>query len=179
MLCSLVVMAEDWKPEEYRDKARFLAAFPNFVEWPEDAFPSASAPLFICVFGDFSFGSSLAELTRGVVVRQRRLEVRWTRKEQELRSCHIVFVSRSEGRRYGQILKSLQGASVLTVGETSGFISNGGGIEFAFESDKLQFAVNMIAAEDARLKISSNMLALARHVVRPEAEKNFSLGLRN
>ncbi len=165
-------LAQGTVDSEYRSKANFLAAFPNFIEWPAEAFPSERAPLVLCVFGNFSFGTALAELTRGASIRGRKVEVRWQHKEQELRSCQILFVSRSEEKRYGQILKTIQGASVLTVGETPNFLANGGVIEFVVEETKLQFEVNLGAAQDARLRISSNMLALARHVVtRIEAAK--------
>lgn len=158
---------------EYQAKASFLAAFPKFVEWPPDAFSAEQSPLLLCVFGDFSFGTSLAQATRGTSIRGRRVEVRWTRKEQDLRACHILFVSRSEGKRYGSIFKSIQGANVLTVGETSDFLASGGAIDFLIAEDKLQFEVNMGAASDAHLRISSNMLALARHVItRTEAAKS-------
>jgi YfiR/HmsC-like len=157
--------AQDTGGAEYRAKATFLAAFPNFVEWPANAFPSEEAPLLICVYGHFSFGTSLAEMTRGASIRGRRVEVKWTRKEQELRTCQILFVSQSEENQYGKIFKAIQGASVLTVGETPDFLGSGGAIDFSFEQDKLQFEVNIGAANDAHLRISSNMLALARHVI--------------
>jgi YfiR/HmsC-like len=158
---------------EYQAKASFLAAFPKFVEWPPDAFSAEQSPLLLCVFGDFSFGTSLAEATRGTSIRGRHVEVRWARKEQDLRACHILFVSRSEGKRYGSIFKSIQGANVLTVGETSDFLASGGAIDFLIAEDKLQFEVNIGAASDAHLRISSNMLALARHVIsRTEAAKS-------
>jgi hypothetical protein len=159
--------------DEYRAKAAFLAAFPNFVEWPSDAFPSQEAPLFLCVFGDFSFGTSLAEKTRGTLIHGRRVEVRWARKEQDLRTCQILFVSRSEAKRYQRIFKAVEGASVLTVGETPGFLASGGAIDFLVEQDRLQFEVNVGAATDAHLRISANMLALARHVItRTESTKS-------
>ncbi|HXJ07780.1 MAG TPA: YfiR family protein [Candidatus Acidoferrum sp.] len=165
--------AQPTNANEYREKAAFLAAFPNFVEWPADAFPSAQAPVYICVFGDFSFGTSLAELTRGVLIHGRRVEIRWVRQEQALRTCHILFVSRSEGKRYAKIFKVIQGANVLTVGETSDFMASGGAIDFLIEEDRLQFEVNIRAANDAHLRISSNMLALAHHIVtKMEAARN-------
>lgn len=160
---------------EYRAKAAFLAAFPNFIEWPPDAFPSQQAPIVLCVFGDFSFGTSLAELTRGTSIRGRAVEVRWIRKEQELRSCQILFVSRSEAKRYGKIFKALEGASVLTVGETPDFLASGGAIGFLVEQDRLQFEVSVVAATDAHLRISSNMLALARHVITGTEQKRVGL----
>jgi YfiR/HmsC-like len=178
LLTTLVLPLPAWRGREerlneYQEKASFLAAFPKFVEWPPDAFSAEQSPLLLCVFGDFSFGTSLIMATRGTSIRGRRVEVRWTRKEQDLRACHILFVSRSEGKRYGSIFKSIQGASVLTVGETSDFLASGGAIDFLIAEDKLQFEVNMGAASDAHLRISSNMLALARHVItRAEAAKS-------
>lgn len=165
--------APEERLNEYQAKASFLAAFPKFVEWPPDAFAAEQSPLLLCVFGDFSFGASLAAATRGTSIRGRLVEVRWARKEQDLRACHILFVSRSEGKRYGSIFKSIQGANVLTVGETPDFLASGGAIDFLFTEDKLQFEVNMGAASDAHLRISSNMLALARHVIiRAEGAKS-------
>lgn len=165
--------AREERLNEYQAKASFLAAFPKFVEWPPDAFSAEQSPLLLCVFGDFSFGASLAAATRGISIRGRRVEVRWVRKEQDLRACHILFVSRSEGKRYESIFKSIHGANVLTVGETPDFLASGGAIDFLFAEDKLQFEVNMGAASDAHLRIRSNMLALARHVItRAEAAKS-------
>lgn len=160
-------------PDEYREKANFLVVFPKFVEWPAEAFPSAQAPLLICVFGNFSFGTSLAELTRGALIRGRQVEIRWVRTEQALRTCHILFVSRSESMRYAKIFKAILGASVLTVGETPDFMARGGAIDFLIEEDRLRFAVNIGAANNAHLRISSSMLALAHHVVtKMEAAKS-------
>ena len=164
--------AQQTSVSEYREKANFLTGFPKFVEWPAGAFPSAEAPLLICIFGNFSFGTSLAELTRGALIRRRQVEIRWVRNEQALRTCHILFVSRSEGKRYAKIFKAILGASVLTVGETPDFMASGGAIDFLIEEDR-QFAVNIGAANNAHLRISSSMLALAHHVVtKMEAAKS-------
>ena len=168
--------APEDRADEYRAKATFLAAFPNFVEWPSEAFPSQQAPLLLCVFGDFSFGTSLAERTRGTLIRGRRVEVRWARKEQDLRTCQILFVSRSEAKRYERVFKAVEGASVLTVGETPDFLGNGGAIDFLVEEDRLQFEINVRAATDAHLRISANMLALARHVITRTESTKSSLG---
>jgi YfiR/HmsC-like len=160
----LLCIAQPSTAAEYRSKANFLATFPSFVDWPESAFSSTQAPLLICVRGDFSFGTSLAELARGALSHGRRIEVRWVHKDQELRTCHIAFVSRSESKRYAKLLQALDGAGVLTVGETDDFLAAGGAITFSFERETLQFEVNLVAAENARLKISSRLLALARRV---------------
>ena len=165
--------AQQFGKSQYLAKANFLAAFPKFIDWPSEAFPSPQAPINLCVFGNFNFGTSLAEISRGITIRGRRLEVRWERDQQTLRTCHILFVSHSEEKRYAKILKAIEGASVLTVGETPDFLASGGAIDFLYEEDRLEFEVNIGAAADAHLRISSSMLALARHVVTStDAAKN-------
>lgn len=95
--------------EEYRTKATFLTAFPSFVDWRDEAFTGSAAPFVICVVGDFRFGTSLAEFTRSSASHKRRVEVRWMHKDDELRKCHILFVSSSESKRYAKVLQSVQG----------------------------------------------------------------------
>jgi hypothetical protein len=166
LLCApLPISSQESTAAEYRSKANFLATFPSFVDWPESAFTSVQSPFLICVRGDFSFGTSLAELARRASPHGRRVEVRWVHQDQELRNCHIAFVSRSESKRYTKLLQLLEGIGVLTVGETESFLGAGGAVSFYFEHETLQFEVNLIAADTAHLKISSRLLALARHVV--------------
>jgi hypothetical protein len=160
-------------PLEYRTKAYFIAQFPKFIDWPDTAFPSAQAPFLICILGEFSFGPSLAEFTRGTVAQGRRVEVRWARLEQGLSACQILFISRSKRKQYEKVFEVVRGSSVLTIGETSDFIDAGGAVGLSFELETLHFEVNLRAANDAHLKISSGMLALARRVLNnPEAAKS-------
>jgi YfiR/HmsC-like len=167
------VVGQDSTPQEYRNKAHFLATFPSFIDWPESAFPSPESPFLLCVRGEFSFGTSLAELARSVSPHGRRIDVKWVHKDQDLRNCHVAFVSRSESKNYTKLLHSLEGAGVLTVGETPDFLGAGGIITFDLDRDVLQFEVNLVAADNARLKISSHLLTLARRVLsRTEAAKS-------
>jgi len=159
------VCAEISAEQEYREKAAFLTNFPSFVEWPREAFSSPQSPLSVCVFGSYSFGISLAESVGGKTVQGRRMDVRRVHTESELRACHILFVSHSEEKHYAAVLQEIQGASVLTVGETPGFLAAGGAVNFLLQQDALQFEVNLDSANVAHLKISANMLALARRVV--------------
>jgi len=168
----LATASQSSVPTEYRIKANFLAMVPSFIDWPEDAFPSAQAPILVCVLGEFSFGINLARAVQGATSHGRRVEVQPKHKDQELRSCHVLFVSRSETKRYEKVLQAVQGADVLTVGETPDFLKAGGALSFSFERETLQFEVNLLAANSAHLKISSRLLALARQVRNnPEAAK--------
>jgi hypothetical protein len=150
---------------EYRLKAHFLANFANFVEWPQDAYPSDATKFVVGVYGDFRFGTSLALAVQKVSAHGRQIELRWIRKDKELRECQILFISQSEEKRYGQILDSLRGSSILTVGESPSFLDAGGAVYVYPENSSLRFEVNLAAAEGAHLKISSRLLALAKRII--------------
>src|ERR1700756_2966637 len=53
ILCLLLsvqcLVAQASVPLEYRSKARFLATFPNFIDWPPNSFSSPDAPVLVCV----------------------------------------------------------------------------------------------------------------------------------
>lgn len=116
--------------------------------------------------GDFSFGTALAELTRGTLVRGHRLEVKWVRTEQDLLGCQVLFVSRSAAKRYTKVLQIVKDSGSLTIGEDPEFLKTGGMMSLESTAHGLTFDVNMDAVHGGRLKISSQLLSLARHVFR-------------
>lgn len=148
---------------EYQVKAAFLYNFAKFVDWPAEAFGGSSAPLVIGVVGDDPFGAALEQAINGKTISGRPLAVRRLKWGQDLRSCHILFIGSSERKRLPQILQSLSGASVLTVGDMRQFNQQGGIINFILEASKVRFEINSRGADQARLRISSKLLALAKN----------------
>jgi hypothetical protein len=149
---------------EYQVKAAFLLNFVKFIEWPSEAFQNEKAPVTLCVFGHDPFGSALDDIIRGRIVNNRSVLVRRINEMRDLKSCQLVFVSAADDKRLPEVLISLKDASAIVVGETEGFAERGGGIQFFLEDNRLRFAVNVDAAQRARLKVSSKLLALARIV---------------
>lgn len=156
--------AETTPPPEYQLKAVFLFHFAQFVEWPPDAFPEAHTPLVIGVLGEDPFGAYLDETVVGETVNNRSLVVRRYRRVEEITTCHVLFISRSEAGRLEEILTSLKGRPILTVSDASGFAARGGMIRFALEANKIRLRVNLAAAKDANLTISSKLLRPAEIV---------------
>jgi YfiR/HmsC-like len=155
--------AQDALPE-YQVKAAYLFNFLKFVEWPEDAFPDSLAPIVIGVVGDDPFGSTLPQVITGKTVQGRDLVVHTFRTGENLRSAQILFISASEKKRVPSILSSLRGSSVLTVADLEGFLEEGGMIQFVNENDRIRFAINLTATSQAKLKLSSKLLSLAKTV---------------
>lgn len=146
---------------EYQVKAAFLFNFAKFVVWPPHKFTQPDSPLIIGVVGTDPFGGLLEEAVQDNRINDRTVIVRHVDSMQELRKCHIVFVSRSEAERLGPILSEVRGDNVLTVGETEKFISRGGMINFVMLGNTVRFQINDSAARHAGLKISSKLASLA------------------
>ncbi len=149
-------------PTEYEVKSAFIYNFAKFLEWPANAFASADSPIIIGIIGDDPFGGLLQQTVRGKTAAGRRIEVKHFDKVRDCQLCHILFVSASERGRLSKILDRLKGSSVLTVGETAGFVRQGGIIGFVMDDNKVGFEVNVGAAKQAGLKISSKLLKLAK-----------------
>ena len=148
-------------PTEYEVKAAFLLNFVKFVEWP-DPKRSGPAPLSICVLGDDPFGTALDQIVQGERINGRPLVVKRLKKWRD--SCDAVFISRSE-KDLPEVLQQIA-PRVLTVGESSDFLTSGGMINFVVEDRRIRFDVNRGAAERGSVRISSRLLSVARAVLK-------------
>jgi len=149
---------------EYQIKAVFLFNFAQFVEWPTNAFAGAESPLIIGVLGDDPFGAYLDEIVRGQKVNHRPLAIQRYRGLEEIKTCHLLFVSQSEKYRLDQILASLKDRNILTVGDAESFAQRGGMVRFVTEKNKIRLRINLEAATEAKLTISSKLLRPAEIV---------------
>ena len=150
--------------KEYDVKAAFLYHLTQFVEWPPEAFPAVEDPLVIGVLGADPFGKSLDEIIKNEEVKDRKLIVQRYRSMEEIKVCHILFISQSEAGRLDQIFSSLKDRKILTVGDTEGFAQRGGIVRFLTDKNKIRLRINLNAAKAASLTISSKLLRAAEVV---------------
>jgi hypothetical protein len=146
---------------EYRIKAVYLYNFTQFVQWPESVFERHDSPLVIGVLGKDPFGASLDEVAQNETVRGRKLVIRRYSRPEEVRDCHLIFISPSQEKDLPSILELLRGTSILTVGDTQDFVSKGGMIGFISKENRIRPKINVAAARDAHLDLSSRLLAVS------------------
>jgi hypothetical protein len=149
---------------EYAVKAALMVKFAqNYLKWPSSAFPAANSPLSIGVLGDDPFGGTLDQLAQGVEIgsEKRRIVIKRSQKVDDLKTCQMVFVCKSENDHVPQILDALEG-SALTVGETDGFTAHGGIINFYIANEKVRFEINNDAAVHRGITISPDLIAISK-----------------
>ena len=155
------VHAEESRYSEYEVKAAFLYNFAKFVEWPEESLPEDDTPIVIGVLGQDPFKAILEETVRGKQAQKRDVEVKRSATAQDMRRCHIVFVSPSERSRLAETLAAFKDSAVLTVSDIDGFAEQGGIVSLTKDKGKIRLEINVDAAKRAGLKLSSQLLKLA------------------
>jgi len=159
------VSADSSGTSEYDVKAAFLFHFAQFVEWPPEAFKDEDSPLTYCTVGEDTFRGALDESVKGKRIRNRPLRVLHLKERESIEGCQVLFIAAAQKGRQTDQLAGANGHPVLTVGELEHFAQEGGMIGFFLEEKKVRFEINLGAAENARLKISAKLLALAKTVL--------------
>jgi YfiR/HmsC-like len=163
-LGELSLSAQAAPSKEYQVKAVFLFNFAQFVEWPPAAFTGDASPLVIGVLGEDPFGEYLDEVVRAEKVGNRPMRVQRYHRVDEITTCHVLFISRSEESRLVETLASLKGRNILIVGDSDDFIQRAGMIQLATSQGKIRLRINVNAARTANLTISSKLLRSAELV---------------
>ena len=174
--------------KEYNIKAAFIYNFMKFVSWSGDPQEDDEnvdkpqdndEPIVIGVIGKNPFGKSMAPILvkkirgRGIVLIElmgynkgydKNKKKYW--QAEELNECRLLFISSSEQRYNKEIIELVSKKNILTVSETSDFLDDGGIINFVTYENKVRFEINIIAAKRADIKIRSQLLRLAKKVIK-------------
>jgi hypothetical protein len=155
--------AEEAMPTEFQVKAAFLINFPKYVDWPANAFAETNSPIIVAIWGDENVANEAQNMIgTGRIISGHPVVLKRIAREEEInRDCHILFIGASERLRLPSILEKIRGEKILTVGESDDFLEQNGIINLARQGRKIRLQVNLTAAGNAQLKISSRLLVAA------------------
>jgi len=163
--------SQDRITREYLIKAAILYNLAKFATWPDSAFATADAPVQVCVLGRNPFGAAL-ETLRGKRVGSRKLSIAAFAGVEYAPACHVLFVSASEEQRVAEILSVVSNQPVLTVADIDRFATAGGIVGLTKVDDRSRLQVNVDAASQAGVRLSSKLLRLADTVDTQTAQFN-------
>ncbi|KJJ99775.1 membrane protein [Burkholderiaceae bacterium 26] len=146
---------------EVQVKAAFIYNFALFTNWPADVM-QADAPMVVCVTAQHPLQAALEKLT-GKPVRGHRLEIRKI-NDGTVAGCHVlVFDTRAQNG-----VRLDPGTPVLTVSDSPKNERVAGNpepmIALTLHDDRVVFDIDAVAARQAHLQLSSQLLRLARTV---------------
>ena len=138
-------------------QAIFIVNFTKYILWPE----KADASMTVGVFGN---SRVLLELESLITKKpDLKLSVIKIVSSEEVDQCDIIFVPEEQYKNLGTIAAAVQGNPVLVVTETDEPIHNNqGGIGFYLDNSKLKFTINRCQIENKSMKVSNNLLGLAK-----------------
>jgi hypothetical protein len=168
---------------EYQLKAVYLYNFLHFVTWPEKIDQADGLePLIIGVVGRSPFGDTLAEIKASLPDAKQKgiaiISFGPYRQGMDLSRCHLLFVSASEQKNFSSILNDLKGKSVLTVADHEKFLAAGGMINLVNYKGKVRWEVNREPVQQAGLRLSAKLLAMAVNIV-DKSDKQHISGEKN
>jgi hypothetical protein len=182
VLLSASIVYPDTKSAQYKEyevKAAFMYNFLKFVNWPKEK--SSQDQIIIGIIGEDPFGSA-ADIFKGKNVEERKPVLKYfdtakllketaekdinNEKVQEILKCHLLFICPSEQKYVKDIADVVTKHGVLTVGDTDKFTESGVIINFLLEDNKIRFDINLDASEKAGLEMRSQLLRLARKVIK-------------
>jgi hypothetical protein len=163
--CALLMLsAAAQSVTEDQVKAAYLFNFAKFVQWPEGSLGDANAPLHFCTLGRSAVADELDGAINGKAIDGHPIDVRRLDSPEQAKNCHLVYLSASANKQLDKLLLAAKGRPMLLVGETGSFARSGGTIGFVTEKGRVLFEINVKSADEAHLKISSRLLALAKIV---------------
>ena len=136
----------------------------KFVEWPATALNDDPRAFTLCILGP------TADLQQGLAaidakpVQGRELRVRRLVSTAGLPGCRILYLSEPGDSSYQSVLSKAHALNILTVSDASLFTESGGIVGLETRDSRIRFSVNLDGARAANLRISSELLRLARSV---------------
>jgi YfiR/HmsC-like len=139
----------------------YLYNFLKFTEWPPSVINSG---ITLCVTDSAAFGTELDVISgrpaQNKTIRVKRIELGENPKE-----CQLLFLPREEKPiRVREWLNSTANSPTLMVSNLADFLDMGGMIALINDGDRLQFEVNLERVRPAGLKLSAQLLKIAREV---------------
>lgn len=159
-------------PSEYFVKAVYLFNFIKFIEWPGQYALSQRGEANVCIAGKDPFGAELQYIEKASTDKL-KLKILRGVSDDQMKECHMLFISTSEEGRLGDILAQLRALPVVTVSEIPGFADRGGMIGFVnvekniglFSKEQIRLEINKKAASGVNLRVDANLLEIAKRVI--------------
>ena len=158
---ALPVAAQGSSPTLDRIKAAYVYNFAKFVELPG----TEDMPIRLCVVGKDDPNGRMLSLHKRVA-QKREILVRKDVSLEQLKDCAMVFVGAADSRFLPAVVKQLGNAPVLLISDDRQAVDQGAHLGLLHNDDRVEFEVNLLSLQKSNLRASSQMLKLARTVVR-------------
>jgi len=153
-----------------RMKAVFLINFTKYISWTTlDTVQNFT----IGVYGLDDIMVPLRQMSKERASNGQLISVKRVVEIEEIEACDILFVPINQTVSFRELKPDIPPENILLVGESLGFATSDGAINFVKRDGKIKLEINRQALKEANLTASSHLLKLAL-LVGEEEESPFS-----
>ncbi len=139
-------------------KAIFIMNFTKLIEWPKSY---REGNFVVGVVGESPLYTELTKMAKTKKVANQSLQIKKFSTSKDIGKCHILYVSKAKSEDISSVLKKVKANSTLIITEKQGLVEKGAGINFIIKNNRQKFELNKKNVEKYKLKVSSNLEALA------------------
>ena len=144
-------------------KAAIILNIMTFVDWPADASPSVGDPWVLCAGSRSALAPALKAL-EGRPVHNSRLLVRDIQPGAITPPCHALYIEARDGLHAATAAQPGTLGSLLVISDDAALPSPAASVILRAVGNRLGFDINLHAAREARLQLSSKLVRLAKVV---------------
>lgn len=149
-----------------RMKAVFLINFTKYISWTT---LDTMKHFTIGVYGLDDILVPLRQMSKERASEGQEISVERVATVQEIEACDILFIPVNQTAAFHKLRPKIPPENILVVGESLGFATSDGAINFIKRDGKIKLEINRKALQAANLKASSHLLKLAILVGEEEA----------
>lgn len=157
--------------QETAVKAAFLYRFTGYVEWPNASIPADR--FTIAVLGAKPVLTELQRLVAGRTLKDRPAEIRSVTSIRQALDAQLIYLGPDFDGDLTGTISALAGKPILVVTDDLHGLDDGAVVSFVMIDRRVRFDVSLTAAQQANLKISSELLGVAasvRGTPKPDSE---------
>jgi hypothetical protein len=164
-LCHAVGAGAQSTPTVEDVEAAYLQKFVGYIDWPARSFASPTSPVVIGVVGSERMLELLSATVGARPAQSRQIEVRRLSKPQDAAGAQLVFVGQAAWPDLHAWSEAARGNAVVIATDAPHGIDDGASLAFVQIGTRVRFEASLPAAQQAGVKISARMLAVAERVV--------------
>ncbi len=149
-------------------KAAVVLSFLRYAEWPQPL--PGNAAITIGVVGRPSFAQVLRRTLEGKLVNDRAIRIVELKTPADSASCQVIYFATNRAADIKQDLLGSHPPHALTIGESKGFLDEGGAVNLLLVDGHMSFEVSREALERSGISISSKLLRFGQIRGRPKGE---------
>ncbi|MCB0403013.1 MAG: YfiR family protein [Flavobacteriales bacterium] len=165
ILLSVMILSSGFKmigvDTNSKMKAIFILNFTKLIEWPEKY---REGNFVVGVVGESPLYNELVKMSSTKKVANQSLMVKQFNSPDDITKCHILYLSKDESDALNAVITKVKSNSTLIITEKQGLVDKGAGINFIVKDNRQKFELNKGNVEKYKLKVSSNLEALAETV---------------